>query len=194
MLVFYSGGYKSLEVFPETEPDEEVCITAEGNGKVQRVRARNRQRVIFPLEKHTTYTLTFGGAKIGLMYLSDCKGLLDVGVQVLNSAIADETYHYTPCKTRTLGPCGLCFYKGYYHMFYPHNPFSGDADTIYWGHAVSRDLLHWKPMPIVFEPADEMRLARYRVGGAYAGSAAGDDTRQRLYFTRHIGERRTGRR
>ena len=37
-------------------------------------------------------------------------------------------------------PNGLVYYKGEYHLFHQYNI----NEQIYWGHAVSKDLVRWK--------------------------------------------------
>lgn len=44
------------------------------------------------------------------------------------------------------------YYKGAYHLFYQHNPHGLSWDTMHWGHATSKDLVHWKQQPIALEP------------------------------------------
>ena len=49
-------------------------------------------------------------------------------------------------------PNGLIYHNGTYHLYYQWNPYSIEWDSMHWGHATSRDLLHWKDEPAAFCP------------------------------------------
>lgn len=76
-------------------------------------------------------------------------------------------------------PNGFSFYKGEYHMFYQYHPFDAHWGPMHWGHAVSRDLLHWEYRPAALAPDMD-----YDRDGCFSGSAAAlPDGRHLLMYT-----------
>ena len=76
-------------------------------------------------------------------------------------------------------PNGFSFYNGQYHMFYQYHPYDSHWGPMHWGHAVSRDLLHWDYLPAAMAPD-----MPYDYDGCYSGSAVtAPDGRHLLMYT-----------
>nr|WEI57629.1 putative GH32 family protein [Sitodiplosis mosellana] len=52
-------------------------------------------------------------------------------------------------------PNGLIYLDGYYHLYFQHNPVDTKFGPMHWGHARSRDLIHWETLPIALKPYEK---------------------------------------
>lgn len=77
-------------------------------------------------------------------------------------------YHFSQYAHWNNDPNGLVYYKGYYHLYYQHNPYDVQWGAMYWGHARSKDLIHWEHLPICLFPDSDWRPSE---GYMWSGSA-----------------------
>ncbi len=100
--------------------------------------------------------------------------------------LAKLKHHYRPKKGWVNDPNGLCYFKGYYHVFYQHCPgceLPFKDEMMHWGHARTKDFITWEELPVALSPD-----MPYDEGGCWSGTAIEKDGVLYLYYASIIKE------
>ena len=120
--------------------------------------------VPFALGKGKTATVKILGLKKDALALSLLK--LSNTFDTTNTDYYRPSYHFTPLYGWMNDPNGMVYKDGEYHLYFQYNPYGSKWGNMHWGHAVSKDLVHWENL----DPA----IARDPVGHIFSGSSVVD--------------------
>jgi len=115
--------------------------------------------------KGKTIQITYEGNSVGLDKIYQADDIDQTDGMVYKEKNRPQ-FHFTTRRGWINDPNGLVFYEGEYHLFYQHNPYEKEWENMHWGHAVSKDLIHWQELPVALFPD--------HLGTMFSGSAVID--------------------
>lgn len=95
-----------------------------------------------------------------------------------------QQLHLEPPQGWLNDPNGLCFFGGFYHVYFQYAPDNADGSTLKcWGHYQSPDLLNWEfTGTVIFPDCPDDK------DGVYSGSAIVCDDTLHLFYTGNVKE------
>lgn len=103
----------------------------------------------------------------GFFFLAACSPVKKQGA---TGALQQEPHrpqvHFSPKEKWMNDPNGMVYHNGTYHLMYQYYPDSTVWGPMHWGHATSKDLVHWQHQPIALYPDS--------LGWIFSGSAVVD--------------------
>ena len=100
--------------------------------------------------KNKTLNISFSSERKGLHQIYQSDEI--AGQDSLYKEQNRPQFHFSSRRGWNNDPNGLIYYEGEYHLFYQHNPYEREWGNMHWGHAVSKDLIYWKELPIALYP------------------------------------------
>jgi fructan beta-fructosidase len=100
-----------------------------------------------------------------IFLLASCSTTKKINAQTYNEPHRPQI-HFSPKAHWMNDPNGMVYYKGTYHLFFQYYPDSTVWGPMHWGHATSKDLVHWQQQAIALYPDS--------LGYIFSGSAVVD--------------------
>ena len=84
---------------------------------------------------------------LAVLIISAC-GTIKQPTQSLYNDTHRPQFHFSPKAHWMNDPNGMVYLSGKYHLFFQYYPEGTIWGPMHWGHATSKDLVHWKEQAI----------------------------------------------
>ncbi len=106
--------------------------------------------------KYLNWSLSAIGILLSILFLScNSKEVNSAETRMEENMYQEQhrpQFHFSPEEKWMNDPNGMVFFDGEYHLFYQYYPEDIVWGPMHWGHAISKDLVHWEHLPIAFYP------------------------------------------
>ena len=102
---------------------------------------------------------------LAVLIISAC-GTIKQPTQSLYNDTHRPQFHFSPKANWMNDPNGMVYHNGTYHLFFQYYPEGTIWGPMHWGHATSKDLVHWNEQAIALYPDS--------LGWIFSGSAVYD--------------------
>lgn len=89
--------------------------------------------------------------------------------------------HFAPPVGWMNDPNGFIYFNDQYHLFYQYHPYAPQWHSMYWGHAVSDDLIFWEDLPVALAPSESYDYDEF--GGCFSGTTIIKDEILYLFYS-----------
>ena len=169
LTITVSGKYLNLPV-SQAADRAKMTITEDGSlvkeFTIRLATGKPDYWVFYDISRYTgkTLSISYAGNSEGLKNIYQDEKI--AGQDSLYKEINRPQLHFSSRRGWNNDPNGLVWFDGEYHLYYQHNPFEKFWENMHWGHAVSKDLVHWEELGIALEPDS--------LGTMFSGSAVID--------------------
>jgi fructan beta-fructosidase len=110
--------------------------------------------------------MNYKGVIISAIFLLSITFVKKSGAQRIYQEAYRPQFHFSPLKNWVNDPNGMVYNNGIYHLFFQYYPNATVWGPMHWGHATSKDMVHWQQQPIALYPDS--------LGYIFSGSAVVD--------------------